>query len=106
MPGVTVRVMRHRTRSERRLTGRQWADRRQRDVRVWGLMPGEDYVNAIARGGGGGGPFGGPGGPGGFGGRGGVGTRPRRRADQEQINYAPTAPASRQWPRPSRSTSA
>jgi hypothetical protein len=54
-------------------------------------MPGEYYVNAIARGGG---PAGGQfGGPGGFGGRGGRGGGPAGAAgapDQDQINYAPT----------------
>jgi len=55
-------------------------------------MPGDYYVNAIARGGGpGGGPFGGAGGPGGrgggrFGGAGNPGGPP----DQEPISYAPT----------------
>ncbi len=96
MPGVTVRVMRYQyLQGERRLTP---AGNGQTDdkgmYRVWGLMPGEYYVNAIARGGGGGGPFGGPGGPGGFGGRGGrggaPGAGPGGAPDQEQINYAPT----------------
>jgi hypothetical protein len=95
MPGVTVRVMRYQyLQGERRLTP---AGNGQTDdkgmYRVWGLMPGEYYVNAIARGGGGGGgPFGGPGGPGGFGGRGGRGGAPGAGGapDQEQINYAPT----------------
>jgi protocatechuate 3,4-dioxygenase beta subunit len=94
MPGVTVRVMRYQyLQGERRLTP---AGNGQTDdkgmYRVWGLMPGEYYVNAIARGGGGGGPFAGPGGPGGFGGRGGRGGAPGAGGapDQEQINYAPT----------------
>jgi hypothetical protein len=96
MPGVMVRIMRYQyLQGERRLTpagNAQTDDRGQ--YRVWGLMPGDYYVNAIARGGGpgggqffGGGPggggrggrFGGPGG-GGFGGGG----------EQEQVNYAPT----------------
>src|SRR3954469_13904008 len=78
MPGVMVRIMRYQyLQGERRLTpagNGQTDDKGQ--YRVWGLMPGEYYVNAIARGGGpGGGQFGGgPGGaafgPGG-GGRGG-----------------------------------
>ena len=106
MPGVMVRVMRYQyLQGERRLTpagNGQTDDKGQ--YRVWGLMPGEYYVNAIARGGGpGGGPFGGGGGPGGFagggGGRGGrfggpgpagtpapLGGGP----DPEPINYAPT----------------
>src|SRR5580765_5801096 len=94
MPGVMVRVMRYQyLQGEKRLTP---AGNGQTDdkgmYRVWGLMPGEYYVNAIARGGGGGGPFGGPGGPGGFGGRGGRGGAPGAGGapDQEQINYAPT----------------
>jgi hypothetical protein len=96
MPGVMVRVMRYQyLQGERRLTPAgtgQTDDKGQ--YRVWGLMPGEYYVNAIARGGGpGGGPFAGPGGfAGGRGGRlggpggGGAGGP----ADQEQVNYAPT----------------
>src|SRR3954470_3418316 len=100
MPGVSVRVMRYQyLQGERRLTpagAGQTDDKGQ--YRVWGLMPGEYYINAIARGGGGG-PFGGPGaaggGPGGgfggrggrFGGPGGGGAAP---AEQEQVNYAPT----------------
>ena len=99
MPGVMVRVMRYQyLQGERRLTPAgtgQTDDKGQ--YRVWGLMPGDYYVNAIARGGGGGGPFGGPGGPGGFGGRGGRGGGgfggpggPGGLPDQEQINYAPT----------------
>jgi hypothetical protein len=103
MPGVMVRVMRYQyLQGERRLTpagNGQTDDKGQ--YRVWGLMPGEYYVNAIARGGGpGGGQFfgGGPGGgPGGFGGGraggrlgGPGGGAPAGGADQEQINYAPT----------------
>jgi len=98
MPGVMVRVMRYQyLQGERRLTP---AGNGQTDdkglYRVWGLMPGEYYVNAVARGGGpGGGNFGGPGGPGGFGGggRGGRGGGPGGGAgppDPEQVNYAPT----------------
>jgi hypothetical protein len=92
MPGVMVRVMRYQyLQGERRLTA---AGNGQTDdkglYRVWGLMPGEYYVNAIARGGGpGGGPFGGPGGFGG-GGRGGRGGGQGGALDQEQTNYAPT----------------
>ncbi|HMB78803.1 MAG TPA: carboxypeptidase-like regulatory domain-containing protein, partial [Vicinamibacterales bacterium] len=64
--------------------------------RVWGLMPGDYYVNATARGGPGGGPGGG--GPGGFGGGGGRGGRggggrggaaPAAGGD-DPTNYAPT----------------
>jgi hypothetical protein len=95
MPGVMVRVMRYQyQQGERRLTP---AGNGQTDdkglYRVWGLMPGEYYVNAIARGSGpGGGQFFG-GGPGG--GRGGRFAGPGAGAaagavEQEQVNYAPT----------------
>ncbi len=101
MPGVMVRVMRYQyQQGERRLTpagNAQTDDKGQ--YRVWGLMPGEYYVNAISRGGGGGnfgGPMG-PGGPGGFGGRGGRGGGPGAAAvlstggaEPDQQNYAPT----------------
>jgi hypothetical protein len=93
MPGVTVRVMRYQyLQGERRLTP---AGNGQTDdkgmYRVWGLMPGEYYVNAIARGGGpAGGQFGGPGGFGGRGGRGGGPAGAPGAPDQDQINYAPT----------------
>ena len=102
MPGVMVRIMRYQyLQGERQLTpagNGQTDDKGQ--YRVWGLMPGEYYVNAIARGGGpgggqffgGGGPGGGPGGGGRggrFGGPGGPGG-PGAAADQEQVNYAPT----------------
>jgi hypothetical protein len=91
MPGIMVRVMRYQyQQGERRLTpagNAQTDDRGQ--YRVWGLMPGEYYVNAIARGGG---PFG-PGGGGGRGGRGG-GPPPAAVAaggtEPDQQNYAPT----------------
>src|SRR3954469_25314702 len=60
MPGVAVRVMRYQyLQGARRLTpagGGQTDDKGQ--YRVWGLMPGDYYVNAAARGGGFGGPFG------------------------------------------------
>jgi protocatechuate 3,4-dioxygenase beta subunit len=112
MPGVNVRVMRYQyLQGERRLTpagAAQTDDKGQ--YRVWGLMPGEYYVSAVARnfnmGGGRGGPGGrgGAGGPGGFGppGRGGVppdvaalggraaffgGGQPD---DADQLAYAPT----------------
>src|SRR3954469_22208332 len=70
MPGVMVRVMRYQyQQGERRLTpagNGQTDDKGQ--YRIWGLMPGDYYINAIARGGGpGGGPFGGPGGGAAFG---------------------------------------
>ena len=110
MPGVMVRVMRYQyLQGERRLMpagGGQTDDKGQ--YRVWGLMPGDYYVNAVARGGavgpvpfglfggpGGGGPGGGGGGRGGFGGfagrggRGGPGAGPAGN-DQESTNYAPT----------------
>src|SRR5437868_468616 len=68
MPGVMVRVMRYQyLQGARRLTpggGGQTDDKGQ--YRVWGLMPGDYYVNATARGGPmGPGMFGGFGGPGG-----------------------------------------
>src|SRR5262245_60514174 len=105
MPGVMVRVMRYQyIQGDRRLMpagGGQTDDKGQ--FRVWGLMPGEYYVNALARnfnfgnfqGRGGfaspGGPAGlGPGAPGGgrgFGGRGGFATPGD---DEEQLAYAPT----------------
>ena len=109
MPGVMVRVMRYQyIQGDRRMTpagGGQTDDKGQ--FRVWGLMPGEYYVNAIARnfnlgpvaGRGGPGGFGGPGpagfvfpggpggGRGGFGGRGGSGPPAD---DEEQLAYAPT----------------
>jgi Carboxypeptidase regulatory-like domain len=100
VPGAMVRVMRYQyQQGDRRLTPAgtgQTDDRGQ--YRVWGLMPGDYYVNALTRlpgfgGPGGRGGPGGPGGPGGgpfagrgggqfFGGGGGD--------DQEQMNYAPT----------------
>ena len=103
MPGVMVRIMRYQyLQGEKRLTpagNGQTDDKGQ--YRVWGLMPGEYYVNAIARGGGpgggqffgGGGPGGGPGGGGRggrFGGPGGGPGAPAAATDQEQVNYAPT----------------
>ena len=95
MPGVMVRVMRYQyLQGERRLTPAGTAQTDDKgQYRVWGLMPGDYYINAVARAGGPGGPggpggFGGPGGRGGgrFGGGGGAGGAP----DQEQVNYAPT----------------
>src|SRR3954452_12056772 len=97
MPGVMVRVMRYQyLQGERRLTpagNAQTDDKGQ--YRVWGLMPGEYYVNALMRGGG---NFGGPGGFGGLGGFAGRGGRgggaPGAFAagapEPEQQNYAPT----------------
>ena len=104
MPGVMVRVMRYQyLQGERRLTPAGTGQTDDKGLyRVWGLMPGDYYINAVARGGGpggGGGPFGGPGGPGGFGGPGGRGGAGGRGGggfggpgaqDQEQTNYAPT----------------
>ncbi|HZR24464.1 MAG TPA: carboxypeptidase regulatory-like domain-containing protein [Vicinamibacterales bacterium] len=96
MAGVQVRVMRYQyLQGERRLSpagNGQTDDKGQ--FRVWGLMPGEYYVNAIARnfnfGGRGGGPFGGFGG-GGRGGRGGPpATQPTSGDDEESLSYAPT----------------
>src|SRR5262245_35841171 len=77
VPGAMVRVMRYQyLQGDRRLTpagNGQTDDRGQ--YRVWGLMPGDYYVNALTRlptAGGRGGPTGPPGGggPGGRGGRG------------------------------------
>ena len=109
---ASVRILRYQyQQGDRRLTpagNGQTDDRGQ--YRVWGLMPGDYYVNALTRGGGpggfgpgGGGPGGfggfapGGGGPGGFGpggGRGGRGGPPGAGGagadDQEQLNYAPT----------------
>jgi hypothetical protein len=87
MAGVTVRVMRDQyLQGERRLTPAgtgQTDDKGQ--FRVWGLMPGDYYVNATARGGAPGGFGGGRGGRGGLGsGRAGAG------GDAEIIDYAAT----------------
>ena len=113
VPGATVRVMRYQyLQGDRRLTQvgtAQTDDRGQ--YRVWGLMPGDYYVNALTRipvfggqmgpggRGGPGGPAGRAGGAGG-GGRGAAmaalagGNAPQLLAgggdDQEQMNYAPT----------------
>ena len=104
MPGVMVRVMRYQyLQGDRRLTPAgtgQTDDKGQ--FRVWGLMPGDYYINATARGFGGGGPFGGRG-PGGRGGGPGALAGGGRGAaiaasiagfggsdDAENINYAPT----------------
>jgi len=98
MPGVTVRVMRYQyLQGARSLTpagSAQTDDKGQ--YRVWGLMPGDYYVNAVMRGnfgggfagGFGGGGFAGPFGPGGRGG--GRGGPAPGSTEQEQINYAPT----------------
>src|SRR5262245_58517109 len=109
MPGVMVRVMRYQyLQGDRRLTpaGNGQTDDRG-TYRVWGLMPGDYYVNAIARvslpgpgrggpggPGGRGGPGGFAGGPGGFGGRGGAGiafgTGSPDNGDSDLVSYAPT----------------
>jgi hypothetical protein len=101
--GANVRIMRYQyQQGDRRLSpagNGQTDDRGQ--YRVWGLQPGDYYVNALTRGGGPGGfgPGGfGPGGlgPGGRGGRGGAPGPAGGAAgapgsdDQEQLNYAPT----------------
>ncbi|HEY7289614.1 MAG TPA: carboxypeptidase regulatory-like domain-containing protein [Vicinamibacterales bacterium] len=94
MPGVSVRVMRYQyLQGDRRLVGAgggQTDDKGQ--YRVWGLMPGDYYVNATARPALPGGPMafngrggGGRGGPAAFG-RGGS----TAGADSETMNYAPT----------------
>jgi hypothetical protein len=90
MPGLTVRVMRYQyLQGERRLTPAANGQTDDKGLyRVWGLMPGEYYVNAVARGGGPGGQFGRPGGF--AGGRGGRAGSPGGAPDPEQVNYAPT----------------
>jgi hypothetical protein len=107
MPGVIVRILRYQyLQGDRRLTP---AGTAQTDdlgqYRVWGLMPGDYYVNALTRlpgigGGGGGGRGGGrgggaPGGPGGIAGAvaaiaGGNVAALFAGDDQEAVNYAPT----------------
>ena len=98
MPGVMVRVMRYEyVQGERRLMpagGGQTDDKGQ--YRVWGLMPGEYYVSAVARNFNVGGARDGRGGPGafGFGGgrlavRGGFSTT-QTTDDADQVAYAPT----------------
>jgi carboxypeptidase family protein len=87
MAGVTVRVLRYQyLQGERRLTpvgGGQTDDKGQ--FRVWGLMPGEYYVNALTRGG-----FG-PGGRGGFFYRNaGPEFATSSGDEQDSLNYAPT----------------
>ena len=113
MAGVMVRVMRYQyLQGDRRLTpaGSGQTDDRG-TFRVWGLMPGDYYVNAIARialpgGRGGGRGPGGPGGPAGFGARGGFGGPGGAAAvaaigganaaalfdngDSDNVSYAPT----------------
>jgi hypothetical protein len=107
MPGVNVRVMRYQyLQGDRRLTpagAAQTDDRGQ--YRVWGLMPGDYYVSAVARNfnlggrGGPGGRFAGPGGPAGAGRAGGAGFAFGGRGvafggdqsdDPDQLAYAPT----------------
>src|SRR5947209_10194432 len=86
MAGAVVRVMRYQyLQGDRRLTPAGTAQTDDKgQYRVWGLTPGDYYVNAVARGGpiGNGlfgglvGPGGPGGGPGGFGGRGSRGGGP------------------------------
>ena len=93
MPGVTVRVMRYQyLQGERRLTPAGNGQTDDKGIyRVWGLMPGDYYVNAIARGGGpGGGQFGGPGGLAAADAAAGAAVRAAARDRPEQVNYAPT----------------
>jgi hypothetical protein len=95
MAGVTVRVMRYEyQQGDRRLTpvGNSQTDDRG-SYRVWGLTPGDYYVNALARA-----NFGPSFGPGGFGrgggsagGRGTAGGRLAGSGGSDQdVNYAPT----------------
>jgi hypothetical protein len=91
MAGAAVRVLRYQyLQGERRLTpvgGGQTDDKGQ--FRVWGLMPGEYYVNALTRGGFLGGV--GPGGRGGFFYRSaGPEFAMPSSAEQDSLNYAPT----------------
>jgi carboxypeptidase family protein len=91
MPGVMVRVMRYQyQQGERRLTPAGTAQTDDRgQYRVWGLMPGDYYVNAVMRGG----NFGGFAGPAAFAGRGGgrgFPGGPGGGGEQDQTNYAPT----------------
>ncbi len=95
MPGVSVRVMRYQyLAGERRLTPAGTAQTDDKgQYRVWGLMPGDYYVNAVARNFNFGPPVGGRGG--GAGGRGGGGRGapfgPAPAADDEEsLAYAPT----------------
>jgi hypothetical protein len=111
VPGAMVRVMRYQyQQGDRRLTQAGTAQTDDRgQYRVWGLMPGDYYVNALTRipvfggqmaPGGRGGPGGPAGRAGGPGGRGAAmaalagGNVPQFFAgggdDQEQMNYAPT----------------
>jgi protocatechuate 3,4-dioxygenase beta subunit len=90
MAGLVVRVMRYQyLQGERRLMAAgngQTDDKGQ--FRVWGLMPGDYYISAVARGG-----FGGGFGPGGrgLGGRGGGrGGGLATGNESDAINYAPT----------------
>jgi hypothetical protein len=89
MAGIVVRVMRYQyVQGERRLMpagSGQTDDKGQ--FRVWGLMPGDYYVSATARGGFGAGV--GPGGRG-FGGRGGGMPAFQTGNELEAVNYAPT----------------
>ena len=108
VPGAMVRVMRYQyQQGDRRLTQAGTAQTDDRgQYRVWGLMPGDYYVNALTRipgfggqmgPGGRGGPAGRAGGPGGRGAAMAAlagGNVPQSFAgggdDQEQMNYAPT----------------
>ena len=92
MPGVMVRVMRYQyQQGERRLTPAGTAQTDDRgQFRVWGLMPGDYYVNAVMRGGGFGGFGGAFGGPAAArsqagGGRGSGGAPWRQRAGSDQL---------------------
>ncbi len=102
MPGVAVRAMRYQyLQGDRRLTAAgsgQTDDKGQ--FRIWGLTPGDYYVNATARATGPGGFGGGRGAIFGAGGRGGRGAGGATSApvvaaggsdaDAENVNYAPT----------------
>jgi hypothetical protein len=93
MPGVAVRAMRYQyLQGDRRLTASgtgQTDDKGQ--FRIWGLMPGDYYVNATARTAlPGGFDAGGRGGGGGRGNRGGGAGDAAAGGADENVNYAPT----------------
>jgi hypothetical protein len=99
MPGVNVRVMRYQyQQGERRMTPVNNAQTDDKgEYRVWGLMPGDYYVSAVARNfatfgprpfGGGRGPSTGSGRAGGRGGP--VTAAASASSDEEELAYAPT----------------
>jgi hypothetical protein len=90
MPGVNVRVMRYQyQQGERRMTPVSNAQTDDKgEYRVWGLMPGDYYVSAIARNFA---PYGSRPFAGGRGGRGGgLAAGASASSDEEELAYAPT----------------